>query len=257
MKVGFYQSDIFYKNIQKNIDKFYEKIKDLDFDLIVLSELFTTGYELNRAEFAELSENIPDGKTVEAFRKISGEKSASIIWGMAEKEDDKIYNSSVLVSSGNFIGKYRKIHLFLNEKNRFDSGSSGFPVWNVDGINIGMMICFDWIFPESARSLALKGADIIAHPANLVLPHCQKVIPARSIENGVFIITANRIGNEKELNFTGNSVITDYKGKYLLKGSKEDEEIEFVVINPKKARDKNITELNNIFEDRKPEYYEG
>jgi predicted amidohydrolase len=83
-------------------------------------------------------------------------------------------------------------------------------------VKVGMMICFDWIFPESARTLALKGAQIIAHPSNLVLSYCQQAMFTRAVENRVFTITANRTGTEingdKELYFTGKSVIVDTKG---------------------------------------------
>jgi len=76
-----------------------------------------------------------------------------------------------------------------------------------------MMICFDWFFPESARTLALKGAQLILHPSNLVMPYCQDAMITRSIENRVFSITSNRIGREGGYNFTGKSQIVSFDGK--------------------------------------------
>ena len=87
------------------------------------------------------------------------------------------------------------------------------------------MICFDWVIPEAARTLALKGAQIICHPSNLVMPYCQKAMYARAVENHVFIITPNRIGKDensgKEVSFTGGSIILNPKGDYLAEGNKE------------------------------------
>jgi len=122
------------------------------------------------------------------------------------------------------------------------------------------MICFDWIFPEAARVLALKGAEVICHPANLVLPWCQRAMVTRSIENRVFIVTANRIGGEKregrELKFTGGSQITSPVGELLCQASEEGEEVGVVDIDPSIAKDKAITEENDLFSDRRPELYQ-
>ena len=117
------------------------------------------------------------------------------------------------------------------------------------------------IFPEAARTLALKGADIILHSANLVFPFYQKAAVTRAIENRVFIVLANRNGVEDRFDtrneFTGESEVVDPDGRIILKAEKGEEGIFSVNINPEEARDKNVTELNNIFEDRKPEFYEN
>ncbi|HAP67080.1 MAG TPA: acyltransferase, partial [Nitrospinae bacterium] len=125
---------------------------------------------------------------------------------------------------------------------------------------IGMMICFDWLFPEVARILSLKGADIICHPSNLVLPHCPQAMITRCIENRVFVITANRVGVEerikgRRLKFIGQSEIVSPDGKILYRASANKEEIGIVDIDPKMARNKNITPLNNIFKDRRKDLY--
>ena len=122
-----------------------------------------------------------------------------------------------------------------------------------------MMICFDWIFPEVARTIALKGAKIICHPANLVMTYCQDAMVTRALENGVFTITANRTGKEikkdKELYFTGMSEIVNPKSKILHKGSPDKEEVVIIEIEPSEASDKNINPLNNLFTDRREEFY--
>ena len=137
----------------------------------------------------------------------------------------------------------------------------GFPVFEINGAKVGLLVCFDWIFPEAMRTLALKGADIILHSANLVLSYYQKAAITRAIENRVFIVLANRSGIEDRFGtkneFTGESEIVDPEGKVILKVEKEEQGIFSIDINPETARDKNVTELNNIFEDRKPESYEN
>ena len=118
------------------------------------------------------------------------------------------------------IGKYRKVHLFMNEWDIFEKGNLGFPVFDFGICKIGMLICFDWIFPEVWRILALKGADIICHPSNLVLPYAQQAVPVHGMINRTFNITANRIGIERGIKFTGESIISDPEGKIIKKASR-------------------------------------
>ncbi|GAG96559.1 unnamed protein product, partial [marine sediment metagenome] len=119
--------------------------------------------------------------------------------------------------------------------------------------------CFDWFFPETFRSLALLGADIIAHPANLVLPYCQRAMITRCLINRVFAVTSNRIGNEARgednFTFTGGSQITSYNGDVLSSAPKDKAHIDFVKIDVEKARDKNLNIFNDVIKDRRTEFY--
>jgi predicted amidohydrolase len=122
------------------------------------------------------------------------------------------------------------------------------------------MICFDWWFPESARILALMGSDIICHPANLILPQCQQAMFTRSLENGVFSATANRIGTEARggkapLVFTGKSQILDNMGRVLTSLGEKETGVSVVNIDVRQARNKKITPRNDRFEDRRPTLY--
>jgi len=105
------------------------------------------------------------------------------------------------------------------------------------------------------RTLALKGADIVAHPANLVLPYAPRAMPIRSLENRVFSITANRIGEERGLRFIGMSQINSPRAEILLRASEDKEEVGVVEINIEEARNKRLNEFNDIFKDRRPEHY--
>jgi len=122
-----------------------------------------------------------------------------------------------------------------------------------------MMICFDWVFPEMARSLALLGAQVLCLSANLVLPFCQQAMITRSIENGVFTVLCNRVGAErragKELCFTGLSEIIGPRGELLARASGEEEEVIAAEIDPAMADDKWITPRNHLFEDRRLDLY--
>ncbi len=263
MKVGFFQYSPIFGNPEKNLDLIRKSIREADsLDILVLPELALTGYTFEDSEEAySLSEEIGGGKLSEELVRIAEENNVTMAVGFLEREGKHLYNSSILVDGKGVVGVYRKVHLFREEKAIFKSGNMGFPVFEVDGVKVGMLVCFDWIFPEAMRTLALKGADIILHSANLVLPFYQKAAVTRAIENKVFIVLANRNGIEDRFGvcneFTGESEIVDPEGKVLLKTGKPDVGIFSIDINPEEARDKKVTELNDIFEDRKPEFYKN
>ena len=154
---------------------------------------------------------------------------------------------------------YRKTHLFYKEKLFFEPGDLGFTLFEFRGARIGMAICFDWFFPESFRTLALAGADVIAHCSNLVMPYCQQADFAQALQYRVYIATANRVGAEareqERLAFTGESVLVSPKGEYLLRGPKAEEAILVADIDPSLARDKRVNAVNDAFAERMPEFY--
>ncbi len=260
MKVGFVQFAVKFGDKKANFRKVTELLQGKQADVWVLPELFNTGYVfLNKNEVKDLAENIPDGETIEFLKEQSRLKDCILVAGIAEKDGRNLFNSAVIVSKGEFIGSYRKIHLFNQEKLFFKPGDEEFHVWEIEGIKLGVMICFDWIFPEAMRTLALKGAEIVCHPSNLVMPYCQNAMTTRCLENHVFAVTANRIGlesrGEKSLEFTGGSQITGVRGEILYRSEKGNEEAAFVDIDLTEARDKKMNPLNDLFIDRRPEFY--
>jgi len=261
MKAGFYQFAPVFGNKEENLKKILSAVKDADLDLLVLPEFFATGYQfVSKDEVAELSEQIPEGYTTKLLSELSRQKGFYIIAGLPEKYEDSFFNSAVLTGPDGFIGVYHKTHLFFEEKLFFSPGDTGFKVWDTETGRIGIMICFDWLFPESIRALALMGADIIAHPANLVLPYCPQSMPVRCLENRVYAITANRTGEEnrkkgQSLKFIGQSLIASPEGKVLVRAPEDEEVLLIADIEPELARNKSITSLNNIFDDRRPEMY--
>ncbi len=260
-KIGVCQFKPKFLDTTYNLEQMKSLVGNIQADLIVLPELATSGYFFNsKKQLITISEDAYQGQTADLFLKLAKKNKTSYVVGFSEKFKDKIFNSSMLVNPNGDIHVYRKTHLFYEETKWFNPGNTGFKVFNAkDNVKVGMMICFDWIFPESARSLALNGAQIIAHPANLVLPWCQQAMITRSLENRVFSITANRIGNEQndsqKLTFTGLSQMLNTKGEVLKKLNKTEESVHLVSIDPEKADDKSITEYNNAFGDRRTEYY--
>jgi len=260
MRVGYIQFCPRFADKEYNLSRAEELIRGVEADLLVLPELFSTGYLfLFKGEVAKAAEPIPDGHTARFLLKLAHEKRVHLVAGLVEEKNRRLYNSAVLVSPRGWVRTYQKSHLFVDEKSFYHPGDTGFQVFDIGAARLGLMICFDWIYPESARVLALRGADIICHPANLVLPFCQKAMITRCLENGVFAITANRIGTEsrgdKSLTYSGMSQITGPRGEVLAQASADEEVVGVVEIDPLKARDKKVTERNDLLADRRPELY--
>ena len=260
MKTGFVQYEPQFGDVDGNLERAASLIRRSDADLLVLPELFNTGYVFaSKEEAASLAEQVPGGKTTQELCDVAKDKGAFLAAGLAERDGDRIFNSSVLVSPDGYVGRYRKTHLFFEEKLWFDPGDEGFRVHDIGLCRVGIMICFDWFFPESMRILALMGADLICHPANLVMPFCQDAMKTRCLENHVFAVTANRTGTEarggRSLLFTGMSQITGPDGTILSRAGEDSQEVQTVEINPAEARDKNVNEYNNLVADRRPDFY--
>ena len=262
MKIALYQFAPIWGNVPGNLEKIDSIMySHTNIDLWILPELCTTGYLFNsKAEIGSIAEPFQGGQTSSWLKSITKRLNTSVVMGVAERCKEKLYNSAVVFDNGAHAGTYRKIHLFDNEKTLFDPGNEAPAVFTVRDVRIGVMICFDWIFPEAARTLALNGAQLIAHPANLVLPYCPDAMVTRSIENRVFTATANRIGTEKlsdgqQLTFIGNSQVTNTVGKRLGQLSKDREGVLIVDIDPAESNNKSITKNNDLFMDRKPELY--
>ena len=260
MKVGAVQFFPVFGAVARNIAKAISMVRDSDADLWVLPEHFATGYQFkDREEVMALAEPA-DGPTVTTMAGKAAELGCYFCGGFPEREGDLLFNSAFLVGPEGVVGIYRKIHLFDREKELYAPGSGGFRTFDVGGTKVGVMICFDWYFPESARTLGLRGAQVIAHPSNLVLPHCPEAMKFRALENRVFTVTANRIGTEsrlpdEELAYIGQSVIYSPMGELLARGDEVAEEVLLVEIDETQALDKAVTSRNDVHGDRRPAFY--
>ena len=261
MRVGFYQFSPGFGDVTGNLARAREALSRLEADLVVLPELFNTGYQfLAAAEARELAEPIPGGPTTEALSEVASHRRMWLVAGLVERDGDALYNSAILVGPEGYLGRYRKLHLFYEEKLWFQPGTDEPPVFDVGTARLGLMICFDWIFPETARMLALKGADILCHPANLIFKLCHEAMVTRCLENRVFAVTCNRVGREarkpqEPFQYTGGSQVVDPRGRLLVRAGDSTEEGQVVEIEPERARDKDFNLYNNLVRDRRLDLY--
>jgi predicted amidohydrolase len=269
MKLVLVQHHPAYLDVSGNLDRMGETLSDLfdgeGADLVVLPELFASGYYFkSAADCARVAEPVPGGPTTDFLMRWARETGATFVAGLPERDGERRYNSAAVVGPEGVVGCYRKVHLFYREKDVFTPGDRGFPVFDVadragNDYRLGVMVCFDWYFPESARSLALSGADVIAHPSNLVRKDCPRAMPIRALENHVFTATANRIGEEtahgETLRFVGQSRICSPEGDVLAEAGRDEETVLVASVDPVHARDRQLTTTNDLFGDRRPPAY--
>jgi predicted amidohydrolase len=242
---------------EENCEFIYNKVNKSQSDIIVFPELATSGYYYLANDEIPYKESV---NLINRIKKLVEKENKLVIFGYPEKANNIFYNSAIAISNG-FTYNYRKSHLFYKEKFIFQKGDTGFSnirfTKNGIDINLGIIICYDWRFPEVTRKLAFDGADIIINCANLVTKLWQSVIKARAIENKTYYAVANRIGIEErqvddnidKLEFTGESVIFDYFGNPLAIASKEMADSIIVEIYPEPTRDKSINPYNDLYLD--------
>lgn len=261
MQVGFFQFAPEFGEVKRNLDLVAARLAAVRCDVMVLPELFATGYQFtSAAEVESLAEPVPDGATTRRLIEIARAGRMHIVAGLPERAEGRCYNSAVLAGPDGFIGCYRKTHLFFEETLFFAPGDTGFSVWDIGPAKVGIMVCFDWFYPESARTLALKGADILCHPSNLVLPHCPDAMVTRCLENRLFAVTANRIGSEarggkERLTFIGKSEIVTPRGTILHRAPQDQEDLVVRDIDPAEARNKTLNPYNDLLRDRRAGLY--
>jgi predicted amidohydrolase len=257
MKIGYVQLAPALGDVQATIRTIDRLLAGVEADLLVLPELCNSGYNFSsRRQAWETSEELGHGVFVRHLEALCKERGLHLVSGFNERDGDRLYNSAVLVGPQGIVGRYRKLHLFLNEKDYFEPGDAGLPVFDLGFCKVGMLVCFDWIFPEAWRVLALKGADVICHPSNLVLPGlAQRGVPIHAMMNRVYAVTGNRTGAEGNLTFTGRSLIADPLGEVLAEASPLGEEVGIAEADVALARNKKVTPRNDVLADRRPEEY--
>jgi predicted amidohydrolase len=247
---------------QKNLARMLKLVETVTADIIVFPELCTTGYFFLSREEVDQAAETASGQSSVFFCEMAQKKQAVVVAGFAERYQKNLYNSCfVVVPEINKPFVYRKTHLFYKENDCFDPGDTGFFVVadKKRDVRIGPMVCYDWRFPESARVLTLLGADVIVCPANLITEAWRRVMPARAIENNVYLAVANRAGSERrraeELRFKGRSTIYDVDGRELTQAASDDDEVLLTDIMPAKTRDKSFNPINDVLTDRQPQHY--
>ncbi len=190
--------------------------------LAVLPELTNSGYMVeSREEALSLAEDARTGPTVQAWSALAAQRGLHLVAGLCERSGDDIFNSAVVIGPGGVLGIFRKIHLWDQENRFFTPGDLGFPVLDLPFGKLGVMICYDGWFPESYRTCALAGADIVCIPTNWVpMPDqpagrevmANTLVMAAAHSNGVFVVAADRFGVERGQSFLGNSIIAGPTG---------------------------------------------
>ena len=259
MKIGYIQNAPIFGEIEKNFEDVRVLIRNIKADLLVLPELFATGYTFTSKEEVRILGEKNHELTPSFLKELSKTTGAIMIGGFIEIEDGCIYNSLIIVYEDLVVDTYRKIHLFNKEKLWFTRGNKPLKVYNINGVKIGVMICFDWIFPEVCRTLTLQGMQVLAHPSNLVMPYCQRAMVTRCLENGIFAVTSNRIGKEQRgedsFSFTGASQITGHDGNILSMAPINKPFVSVIEIDEKLAISKMINKYNDIIKDRRNDFY--
>ncbi len=226
-------------------------------ELIVLPELAFSGYNFeNVDQVRTTAEEIPHSPSCKLLDQLASKNKVFIVAGINEKSENEFYNSAVVFGPNGYILTYRKIQLYAHEKKFFQPGDQPFQLFNIGNVKVGLMICFDWFFPEIPRTLALMGADVVCHPMNAVIPDGAYLGDTfHSKWNRIFILLANRIGEEGDLKFIGRSTLIDCTGKILAQASPDTEEIIHSTIDPLQARNKQLNQDNHVLKDRRIEFY--
>jgi predicted amidohydrolase len=267
IKIAAVQMDPKLMQIEKNLASMVKAAREAarqQADLVVFPECSLTGYVFfSREEALPYAETIP-GPSTEELRSVSRELGIHIVFGLLEKEGDRLFNALSFVGPEGFIAGYRKNHLpFLGVDRFVDKGNRPFQVHSTPIGNIGLHICYDVLFPESARVMALLGADIVVLSTNFPQGRGEPlgcVIRARAIENKVNLVSSDRVGTERGFSFAGLSNIVNAAGEVLSLASADKEEVIYGEVSLEAARQKHRVfipgewEIDNI-SDRRPEIY--
>jgi predicted amidohydrolase len=268
MRISAVQMDVTIGQPQANLSAMLNKLNEAaaaGAKLIVFPECALTGYCFDSVEEAlPFAQTLP-GPATERFQQACAEFGVFAVFGLLERDGSKLFNAAALVGPRGLIGSYRKVHLpYLGIDMKTTYGDRPFAVHDVDGVKVGLLICYDAAFPEASRSLALLGADLIVLPTNwppgaeCVADH---TLNSRAMENAVYFLAVNRVGEERGFRFIGRSRICGPSGCTLATTEDTGEQILYADIDPTQSRNKRVTRVPgkhaiDRLADRRPEMYE-
>lgn len=266
LKIAGVQMDILIGELDKNLAAMESRVHEITEAgawMTVFPECTTTGYCFDSLEQAREFAEPSDGPGFQRVHDLCAQLNTRIVYGYLEIEDDKVFNSLSLVTPDGLLGSYRKVHLPTLGVDRFTTPGDRFQVFDLPEVRIGMCICYDSSFPEAARVLSLDGADLIVLPTNWPPTSglTADVIPAaRALENHVYFMAINRIGNERGFEFVGKSRICDPSGTVLDIADHDQAAILYAEIDPDFARAKHRVNIRGAHEvhridDRAPGTY--
>jgi len=266
MKVAAVQMDVKILDQEHNLGKVLENLETAAQNgakLAVFPECALTGYCFtSREEALPVAEPVP-GPSTEKIAAACKRLGVTAVVGMLESAGDKVYNAAAVISPAGIQGTHRKIHLLHLGVDRYDTpGDIPFPVFQNGSARIGVNICFDCSFPESGRVLKLKGAQILAIPTNWPAgsDSWQHISKVRAIENHLYVIAADRVGEERGFRFMGHSQIIHFSGQVLAEAGETEETILYAEIEPAAADDNRVVRVRGEYEfdrmaARRPEMY--
>jgi predicted amidohydrolase len=227
--------------------------------LLILSEMFLTGYNIGPERVHSLAEPA-DGRSAQQIARIAKDTGIALLYGYPERAGDRVYNAAQLIDrNGQCLANHRKTHLFgAIDRDAFSAGSGPPTVAELDGLRLGILICYDVEFPENVRLLALAGVDFVAVPTALMQPYdfiAQSLVCTRAYENQVFLAYANRCGQEHDLHYQGLSCIIGPDGSELARAGNDDEALISAELD--RALLERSRQLNTYLADRQPEQYVG
>lgn len=218
MKIGYIQFDVKHDKAE-NFRRIERHMKNFDGELLVLPELCICGYLFeSKNALADAAEAIPDEASTRKMQELSAAYNCGIVFGLAEKSEGRIYNTAAVVSHGNYMGKYRKVHLSDLEKTLFERGQSN-KIIDMGGCKLGVQICFDLWFPEISREQVKQGAELLCALANFGGTRTLKIAQTRATENLTPLVMCNRVGMERaagiDAYFLGESRLFDASGECI------------------------------------------
>ena len=266
-RVAAVQMDVAFGQIDKNVDQLIARIalvRSNDVDLAVFPECVLTGYCYNSRDEALACALPIDDPVFEQITAACNGSSLHVIVGFLERDGDRLFNAQAMINAQGVVASYRKIHLPGLGVDRFvDPGDREFEVHDAGTMRVGMAICYDSSFPETARVLGLLQADVIALSTNwpVAAQRTAEIVPAaRSMENHLYFVAANRVGKERGFQFCGRSSIAGPDGIVLAETCGDEEVILTADIDLAIARNKQIVRtvgahVIDRFADRRPERY--
>ncbi len=267
MRIAGVQTDVSFRDINANLALLETTVRSetaLGTQLTIFPECFSTGYCFDSLEEARgFAETVP-GPTTDRVATLCRELRTFAVFGLIEKSGSDIFNTAVLIGPEGLIGSYRKVHLPYLGVDRFTTpGDRPFEVFEAGGVRIGMLICYDGGFPEAARVLSIRGADLIVLPTNWPpggTYMAEYSINCRAMENGIYFAAVNRIGTENGFHFIGKSRICSPVGATMTSIDNDKGGILRAEIDPVIARTKLLVRvpgkhLIDRMADRRPEMY--
>ncbi|MCC5475301.1 carbon-nitrogen hydrolase family protein [Streptomyces sp. NPDC059680] len=223
--------------------------------LLAAPEMFLTGYAIGD-DIARLAEPA-DGDSADAIAELAHRHGLAIVYGYPERDGETVYNSAQLISAdGTRLANYRKTHLFgCFERDHFTPGEQPVVQAELNGLTVGLMICYDVEFPENVRAHALAGTDLLVVPTAQMHPFqfvAEALVPVRAWENQMYVAYVNRVGQEGEFEFVGLSVLAGPDGIARARAGRA-EQLVFADADP--ASLAASREANPYLQDRRPGLY--